>query len=72
MRTISSIRAAALVATAFRPRAESRPTPSQDWTTIMTVGPTAALLVIDLQKRLDEAVGGWHPETGVDLEGRQS
>lgn len=66
MRTISSIRTAALVvaivATAYHQRAEPRLPPSQDQTTMKAFGPDAVRLVIDMH-----AV-----HAGADLEGRQS
>lgn len=85
MRTISSIRTAALVVAlvviAYSQRAELRPPPSQDQTTMKAFGPDAVLLVIDMlrpghsgefatvvdTKRILDAV-----HAGADLEGRQS
>jgi len=70
MRIISSIRTAArvvvAVATACSQRAEPRPTPSQDQTTMKAFGPDALLLVIDTKRVLDAV------RDGADLEGRQS
>jgi len=77
MRTISSIRTAALVValvvTACSQRAEPRPPPSQDQTTMKAFGPGAVLPVIDMfatvvdTKRNLEAV-----HARADHEGRQS
>ncbi len=78
MRTISSIRTAALVvvllvapaATGCSQRVEPRPPPSQDQTTMKAFGPDAARLVIDRfatvrdsKQVLDAA------RAGADLEG---
>jgi len=59
MRTISSIRTAApvaaLAATSCSQRAEPRPPPSQDQTTMKAFGPDAGLLVLDMQAGFAQA-----------------
>lgn len=92
MRTISSIRTAALVvalaATACSQRAEPRPPPSQDRTTMNAFGPDAVQPVIAMPQGFDEAVSGRGAEpsatvvdpnrildavlAGADREGRPS
>jgi hypothetical protein len=75
MRTISSIRTAALVVallvTACIQRVEPRPLPSQDQTTMKAFRPDVMLLVIAVQGRFDEAVSGQRsnrlPEAGIAL-----
>lgn len=75
MRTISSIQTAALVvaraATAPSQRAESRPPPSQDPTTMKAFGPGAVLRVIDRQEVDTERIAD-AAHAVADLEGRPS